>query len=263
MLFNFSVSLLTGLEMGYLRTAQEFFFQVYTLHALAQDRTMLCIYVLLPDKSEDTYRRFFEEVRNTLDLEHSPQDTMTDFKIAAINAAAATFEGTEMKGCFFYLCSNLWKRIQRSGLQQRYIDDAEFANTLRMIAGLAFIPPDQVEAYFEQYCDYARNLYDECDPIICDPIIDYFEDTYIGRFRRNAPRRTPLFAKALWSMFHRTFNEIARTNNSIEGWHRSFQATVGASHPSFWKFMEKLIQEQRLHRVNLLQVLGGHPAPPV
>ena len=54
---------------------------------------------------------------------------MIDFEIAAINAAA-TFEGTEMKGCFFHLCSNLWKQIQRSGLQQRYIDDAEFANTL-------------------------------------------------------------------------------------------------------------------------------------
>ena len=118
-----------------------------------------------------------------------------------------------------------------------------------MIAALAFVPPDEVEAYFEQYCDYARNLYSED----CDPIIDYFEDTYIGRFRRNAPRRAPLFAQALWNMFHRTFNEIARTNNSVEGWHRSFQATVAASHhPSFWKFMEKLIQEHCLHRVNLL-----------
>ena len=151
----------------------------------------------------------------------------------------------------------MWKRIQRSGLQQRYIDDAEFANTLRMIAALAFVPPDEVKTYFEQYCDYARNLYNDD----CDPVIDYFEDTYIGRFRRNAPRRAPLFAQALWNMFHRIFNEIARTNNSIEGCHTSFQDTVGASHPSFWKFMEKLIQEQRLHCVNLLQVLGGHAAP--
>ena len=86
---------------------------------------------------------------------------------------------------------------------------------------------------------------------------------YFGRFRRNAPRRAPLFAQALWNMFHRTFNEIARTNNSIESWHRSFQATVRASHPPFWKFMEKLIQEQRLHRVNLLHVLGAHAAPPL
>ena len=61
---------------------------------------------------------------------------MIDFEIAAINAAAATFDGTEMKGCFFHLCLNLWKRIQRSGLQQKYIDDAEFANTLIMIAAL-------------------------------------------------------------------------------------------------------------------------------
>ena len=82
-----------------------------------------------------------------------------------------------------------------------------------MIAALAFAPPDEVEAYFEQYCDYARNLYDDD----CDPTIDYFDHTYIGRFRRKAPRRTPLFPQALWNMFHRTFNETARTNNSIEG----------------------------------------------
>ena len=81
---------------------------------MVQDRIMPCIYTLLPDKSEDTYHRFFEEVRNTLDLEHSPQDIMIDF---------------EMKGYFFHLYSKLWKRIQRSGLQQRYINDAEFTNT--------------------------------------------------------------------------------------------------------------------------------------
>ena len=96
---------------------------------MVKDRIIPCIYALLPDNFEDTYSRFFEEVRNTLDLQHLPQDVMIDFEIAAINAAA-TFEGTEMKGCFFHLCSNLWKKIQRSGLQQRYIDDAEFANTL-------------------------------------------------------------------------------------------------------------------------------------
>ena len=125
---------------------------------MLQDRIIPCIYALLPDKSEDTCCRFFEEVRNTLDLEHSTQDIIIDFEIAAINAVAATFEGTEMKGCFFDLCLNLWKRIQRSGLPQRYIDDAEFANTLRMIAALAFVPPDEVKAYFEHYCDYANTL---------------------------------------------------------------------------------------------------------
>ena len=83
---------------------------------MVQDRIMPCIYAPLLDESEDTYRRFFKEVRNSLDFEHSLQDIMIDFEKTAINAAAATFEETEMKGCFFHLCWNLWKRIQRSGL---------------------------------------------------------------------------------------------------------------------------------------------------
>ena len=91
---------------------------------------MPCIYALLPDKSEDTYHSFFEEVSNTLDLEHSLKGIIPDFEIAAINTAAAIFEGREMKAYFFHLCSNLRKQIQRSGLQQRCIDDVEFTNTL-------------------------------------------------------------------------------------------------------------------------------------
>ena len=80
MFFNLSVSLLIGLEMGHLRSVQEFFFQVYTFHGLGQDRIIPCIYALLPDKYEDTSHRFFEEVINTLDIEHSPEDIMIDFE---------------------------------------------------------------------------------------------------------------------------------------------------------------------------------------
>ena len=70
-----------------------------------------CIYALLRDKSEDAYCRLFEEVRDILDLEHSPQDIIMYSETAAINAIVATFEGTEMKGSFFRLWSSLWKRI--------------------------------------------------------------------------------------------------------------------------------------------------------
>ena len=100
-----------------------------------------------------------------------------------------------------------------------------------MITTLAFVPTDEIKAYFEQHCGYTRNfLHGDCDPIT-----DYFEDTYIVRFRLNAPRRAPLFAQSLWNMSHRIFKEIASTNNDIQGWHRSFQATVGSSHPSSWE----------------------------
>ena len=118
MLFNFSVSLLIGLEMGHLRSVREFFSRS-TYFTVWFKIILYFVFMLFYQINLKTLTRFFEEIRNTLDLEHSPQDNIIDFAIAAINAVH-TFEGTEMKGCFFHLWSNLWKQIQRSGLQQTY-----------------------------------------------------------------------------------------------------------------------------------------------
>ena len=35
-------------------------------------------------------------------------------------------------------------------------------------------------------------------------VIDYFEDTYIGRLRPGGHRRAPLFDLALWNMYDQT-----------------------------------------------------------
>ena len=51
-------------------------------------------------------------------------------------------------------------------------------------------------------------------------VIDYFEDTYIGRLRPGGHRRAPLFDLALWNMYEQTIGDLPRTNNAVEGWHR-------------------------------------------
>ena len=53
-----------------------------------------------------------------------------------------------------------------------------------------------------------------------------------------------------------------RTNNAVEGWHRRFQANVGAYHPNFWKFIDILKQEQSLNHVNISQARAGHQPEP-
>ena len=68
-----------------------------------------------------------------------------------------------------------------------------------------------------------------------------------GQFRRNAARRPPVFPINLWNMFHRTDAELPRTNNSIEGWHRIFNAQVSSFHPT---------------RVQILHCLRGHAPQP-
>ena len=113
-----------------------------------------------------------------------------------------------------------------------------------MLPALAFLPAGDVIEGFEELVDTMRILYDD----VADDVLQYFEDTYIGRYRRNAPRRPPLFGINFWNIFNRTDDELARTNNSVEGWHRSFQGHVSSSHPVI--------------RISIVQHLAGYPAPP-
>ena len=129
--------------------------------------------------------------------------------------------------------------------------------SLLMIPALAFIPPNDIVDAFKRLTDLIRNQYGDAT----DGVLDYFEDTYIGRFRRNAARATPNFPIQMWNMFHRTHEELPRTNNHIEGWHRKFQSICMCYHPTIWKFINLLKKEQTLNRVDMVQAEAGHPPP--
>ena len=53
----------------------------------------------------------------------------------------------------------------------------------------------------------------------------YFEDTYIGRPGRRQ-RRDTRFSHDMWNVYQRTLQELPRTNNNIDGWHRGFQSLI-------------------------------------
>jgi len=86
-----------------------------------------------------------------------------------------------------------------------------------MILALSFVPPADVPTAFEE-------LVDSFDGTMT-PLVDYWEDNYIGRQRRNR-LGNPRFSIDLWNVHERVVNGLPRTNNSIEAWHRSFQLTA-------------------------------------
>ena len=128
---------------------------------------------------------------------------MFDFEIAAINAAIGIFPNVEVSGYCYHLSANIWKHIQEYGLKERYINDQVFSLHIRMVADLAFIPPNDVIAAFDELCDMMRNDYHhEVDHLLdyhneVDHLLDYFEDNYISRFRRNAHVLTLCFPTAM------------------------------------------------------------------
>ena len=129
---------------------------------------------------------------------------LINFQRGAINTIQAIFANPNVKGCFFRLCSNVWKHVQNVGLQVRYVEEPEFALRLRMLTALT----PNVAVCIEIGTNFGN---------VADKLLAYFEDTYVIRFRHNAPRNNPTFSIELWNMFYGTDDELPRTNNSVEG----------------------------------------------
>ncbi|KAG1714588.1 repressor of the inhibitor of the protein kinase [Nymphon striatum] len=79
-----------------------------------------------------------------------------------------------------------------------------------------------------------------------------FKATWIGVMHRGR-RRRPLFHHTLWKVHGRVVDELPRTNNSLEGWHNSFDRRVVTTHPTIRRLVAKLLKEQAYNEILLEQ----------
>ena len=86
------------------------------------------------------------------------------------------FKGFTFRVAFFHLSQNVYRNVQDSGQQRRYLDDLDFSMGVRMISALAFVPVDKIVESFEALQHHLGADFDDA--------LDYFEDNYIGRQRR-------------------------------------------------------------------------------
>ena len=155
---------------GTFKLYPQIIFQIYTIHTQINGHILPCIYVSLPNKTEETYTGLFRKVEQH--VANSPADILKDFEQAALNSVRQVYPNTELKGCFYQFPSNIWKHIQNLPLQYHHQDDENFA--LWLI--LSFVLPNGVIRYFELLIDEIRNKFND----EYDDLIEYFEDTYIG-----------------------------------------------------------------------------------
>ena len=118
-----------------------------------------------------------------------------------------------MKGCLFHLCKSIFRKVQGEGLVEQYTNNEEFRTAIRMTGAISFVPVADTIQAFESLSEFA------IEP--AQVILDYFETNYVGELRRGR-RLEPRFPHAMWNMNARVLNNIARTNNDLEGWHNRF-----------------------------------------
>ena len=207
-------------------------------------------YALLPNKTRETYIEMLQQVQQ-LTNGASPNTVMIDYEQACIGAISVVFPNTLLYGCLFHLCQSVFRRVQANGLQQQYLNDDVFKTNIRMISALASVPTaDTIQSFddLSQYCVGNEQL-----------ILDYFETNYIGEYRRGR-RRAPLFPHSMWNIHRRVVDDLPRTNNLLEGWHKQFSCSMMIAHPTIWKFIKILRKDAGVQQVRVAHFIAGTPS---
>jgi hypothetical protein len=245
---------------GTFKSTPPLFAQVYAIHGLKYNKVIPSVFALLPNKTEATYDRLLAALKS-LRPSLNPETVMTDFEMAFINAFRQNFPTSKQRGCFFHLSQCIWRCCQsHRKILEEYKSSPDFALQVRMLLALSFVPPSEVINYFEELVE--NIILDNSE--VLRPLLDYFEDTWIGRptGTRNRRRRSPMYKIDLWNCYDAVKDGLAKTNNSCEGWHNAFNNHLCVNHPTIWKFIDVLKKEQSIVDLKVTNLLsGGAPRP--
>jgi hypothetical protein len=93
---------------------------------------------------------------------------------------------------------------------------------------------------------------------ILAPLISYFEQTWIGyRNRKRTTRRRPSYDLDWWNCYRSVLEDTPRTNNNCEAFHRGLAGILGIEHPTIFKLIDGLKQQQSLTEIKIEQFFSG------
>jgi hypothetical protein len=185
---------------GTFKCAPSLFTQLFSIHGVISGSTHPLVHGLLPNKREATYTRFLtalNELGSNAQLQFQPKSILTDFEKSSLNSFEEVFPTAEKRGCYFHHAQAIWRHIQQlPDVLEKYKDKTspDFGLNLRCLAALAFVPTTAVVDSFEALLQIPFFVQNE---LLLQSLIDYYEDTWIGRPIRGGGRRDPLFPHSL------------------------------------------------------------------
>jgi hypothetical protein len=245
---------------GTFKVVPALFFQLYSIHfQFVAGINPAAVYFLLPNKTRETYDRMLVELRRLIPTAN-PNNVLVDFESATMGAFRVAFPNARVSGCYFHLSQSILRKVNEIGLKVQYERNDEVRGSIRCLAALAHVPVDDVMESFE----FLSESMPEVEKM--DELLSYFEHTYIrgrrlrGRGDNYGP---PVFAIESWNQREAAAEGIARTTNSVEGWHHGLQALFQCSHPTMWKFLAGLQRDCVKQQASFLQGVTGVEQPSV
>ena len=247
---------------GTFDSAPEIFYQLYVIGVYLRGYVFPCVYALLPGKKKETYIELFRQVSFLTNDKMCPTSFMMDFELAQKQAVEVIFPQAHISACLFHLSQNILKKVQDAHMIKLFRKDQSFSENCKMIAAIAFVPLDEVLNAFETLAAW-EGLHEKIDPIM-----SFFEDSYVGslqtrkRGRKRVQRKAPHFPQEFWNVHLRITEGLPRSNNHMEAWNKGFKSQIMCENPNIWKLLEALQREESLHHQKLVNVRSGGLAGP-
>lgn len=167
------------------------------------------LHSLLTGKSAEMHQRVHQITEKLLEAP-LPKDAVysTDFEQAVIKAPLLRRD-LKVGGCFFHFSQAVLRKIGDLGLRRRYDEHRGFCRRVHTLTSLAFLPPDQIRAAFDQLAPY----FEDCER----PLLKYFEETWIGGADPSGYGcGMACFPPILWSVNGRAVEQGASGDNECE-----------------------------------------------
>ncbi|CAF2112457.1 unnamed protein product [Rotaria magnacalcarata] len=151
---------------------------------------------------------------------------MIEHERATMNEIKKQFPSSNISGCFFNLCQNVYRAVIRFGLKTLYSENEDFAKQICSLPSLALLPvPDVIPTFDEIKMQF---------PAEGEPMLKYFEDYYKGvKGRLSRPRKAAKCDILLWNVNDNTIQGQHRTNNAVDDWNNRFASLINCNHPNF------------------------------
>ncbi|CAF3546071.1 unnamed protein product [Rotaria sp. Silwood1] len=131
---------------------------MYSIHGSIRGKKLPLLYSLLPNKDQKTYEELFRIVAQH--VRRKPDYITIDFEKAAENAFNVIYPGCEILGCFFHFKKCIWKHICELHLKKEFLENQNNRRTMKNLAALAFVPPNNVVEEFGRIKENASDILD-------------------------------------------------------------------------------------------------------